>query len=321
MNGEAFDLRHGKVLVLKADGRVEHLRMFPSLSDARDPDVIAVQVEKTRAIFSHPLSEEKLRAQLDLAHQQLATLRKLYAPQHPIIREYQDLIDTLGAKISQKASENSRGDTTERRSRFDGNAATRPPELAFIAWQPREPRSKDQPVYHADGSPAHSPEEKALLDQVRAVTHHDGKAKSDAHFVHFWFSHPFFEPDSLVDLKLTNESGHSTLNEVATSRFQVHDDIGWVMATRGPCQIGVKPKTIDLKLRYVIGPLKEVHECEVRAGNTTMMGLHGGSELGAYGQTHDGRAFVSISVNRAAMAQQRFGVEAALKDGRKLIYL
>ena len=99
VNGEAFDLRHGKVLVLQADGRVEHLRMFPSLSDARDPDVIAIQVEEARATYSGPITEEKLRSQLDSAQRQLTDLGKMYAPQHPIIREYQEMVEMLNLKL------------------------------------------------------------------------------------------------------------------------------------------------------------------------------------------------------------------------------
>jgi len=318
VNGEAFDLRRGKVLVLLADGRVEQMRMFPSLADARAPEVIGIQIEQTRAIYDGSLTEEKARLQLDLAHQQLAALRKAYAPAHPIIIEYQELIDSLGAKISQSASERTRNDATERLSSFEVNGAGLPPEMPFIAWQPQDLRSTTEPTYRLDGTPAQAPVEKTLLEQVRPVTCDNSKVNPEATFLHFWFSHPLFESDSLVDLSLTTEAGNPTPGTMSASSSQRHNGIGWIMATRSPGLVGGLPKTIDVRLRYVIGPLKEVRECEVSAGNTTMMSLHGGSQLGGYGQTHEGRAFLSISVDRAGMTQQHFSVEAVLQDGRKI---
>ncbi len=188
-----------------------------------------------------------------------------------------------------------------------------PPDLPFIAWQPQGPASETVPAYRGDGTLADTPPEQTLLDQVRPARCEDRAAHPEARFVHFWFSHPLFEPDSLVDLRVSSET-----DTMSASRFELHQGTGWIVATRSPGHVGMLPKTIDLTLRYVIGPLQEVRECEVRAGNTTMMSLHGGSQLGGFGETPEGRAFLSISVNRAGMTRQQFSVEAVLKDGRKL---
>ncbi|MGB3118843.1 MAG: DMT family transporter [Verrucomicrobiales bacterium] len=187
------------------------------------------------------------------------------------------------------------------------------PDLPFIAWQPPGPASESSPTYRGDGTLANTPPEQTLLDQVRPARCDDSAAHPEARFAHFWFSHPLFEPDSLVDLRVSGESG-----TMSASCFTLQQGIGWIVATRSPGQVGMLPKTIDLSLRYVVGPLQEVRECEVRAGNTTMMSLHGGSQLGGYGETPEGRAFLSISVNRAGMTRQQFSVEAVLKDGRKI---
>ncbi len=313
VNGEAFDLRRGKVLVLLADGRVEQIRLFPSLADAIDPEFVGIQIEKTRGIYDGPLTKEKARVQLDLAHQQLAALRKTYAPQHPIIIEYQTLIESLGAKISESAVERTRSEATS------PELLKQPPEMPFIAWQSKDRQSKNEPAYRVDGTLADAPQEKSLLEHLRPVTRDNSKNNREARFVHLWFSHPLFDPDSFVDLTLTRDNGTQTPDTMSSYRSDFHNEMGWFMATLSPGQVGLPSETIGLRLRYVIGPLKNVHECEVRAGTTTMMGLHGGSELGGYGQTHEGRALLSISVNRAGMTQQHFSVEAVLKDGSKLI--
>lgn len=206
-----------------------------------------------------------------------------------------------------------------RRQASNPELLKKPPDMPFIAWQPHDLGSKNEPAYRVDGTLADAPQEKTLLEQVRPVTCDDSKVNPEATFVHFWFSHPLFEPDSLVDLSLTSETGNPTPGTVSASSFQLHNKIGWIMATGSPGQVGALPKTIDVRLRYVIGPLNDVRECDVRVGNTTMMSLHGGSQLGGYGQTHEGRAFLSISVNRSGMTQKHFSVEAVLKDGRKLI--
>mgnify|MGYP003332997892 FL=1 len=103
INGREFDLRRGRVLVLRDDGEVEQLKMFPPLKIANDPDALAPLIAKVREMETEPVTPDKLRLQLRAAQEQLDELLKLWAPSDPLVTEARQSVETLREKIAATA--------------------------------------------------------------------------------------------------------------------------------------------------------------------------------------------------------------------------
>ena len=100
VNGQEFDLRQGRVLLLRGDGPVEQLKMFPPLTVAMSPNQLAPFVSSTLDASTEPVTLEKLRVQLENANAQLNDMVKTYAPTHPLVGEARQTIETLSRRIA-----------------------------------------------------------------------------------------------------------------------------------------------------------------------------------------------------------------------------
>ncbi|MEI8292168.1 MAG: hypothetical protein WCH99_22080, partial [Verrucomicrobiota bacterium] len=100
INGRTFDLRAGRVLVLKDDGGIEQVKMFPQLSVAREPDALAPLIAKARDMDTEPVTPDKLRAQWRAAEDHLDDLSERYNARHPLVMEAQHTIEELRKKIA-----------------------------------------------------------------------------------------------------------------------------------------------------------------------------------------------------------------------------
>ena len=58
VNGQEYDLRQGRVLVLLDDGTLDHRKLFPPLATARDPEAVGKLVADTQAMNQQPALEE-----------------------------------------------------------------------------------------------------------------------------------------------------------------------------------------------------------------------------------------------------------------------
>jgi hypothetical protein len=100
INGQNFDLREGQVFVLLADGLCEQTKLFPSLAEAMEPQAIGKLVETATEMTTDPITQDKLRWQLEVARKQLETLLRTYAPEHPVVQECHRNMDDLTRKIA-----------------------------------------------------------------------------------------------------------------------------------------------------------------------------------------------------------------------------
>lgn len=101
VNGQEFDLRQGRVLVLHDDGTVRQIRLFPPLSTASDPATLAKLITSTQTLYQEPADLPQLQGQLEIAQSQLRDLLKTHAPTHKLVMEVQHSVRVLEQKIKQ----------------------------------------------------------------------------------------------------------------------------------------------------------------------------------------------------------------------------
>ncbi|MFA7237838.1 MAG: protein kinase, partial [Phycisphaeraceae bacterium] len=99
VNGQEFDLRQGRVLVLHDEGTIEQIKMFPSLTETNKASVLAKLITTTQALYQGPPDVQKLRGQLDIARAQLSNLLKTHAPTHTLVHEVQQTIVILEQQL------------------------------------------------------------------------------------------------------------------------------------------------------------------------------------------------------------------------------
>jgi predicted Ser/Thr protein kinase len=205
-------------------------------------------------------------------------------------------------------------------------ALAEPPQLRFLAWQDEWKTNGSLALRLSDGSPATN---QADLDLMRTLspTGMDLSAtepsKRNAKFLHFWFSHPLFDRQSLVDVTLLDAdatlfpagAGGSAASS-ARAASEGPQKLGWVMATLCPGQQDPEPRVVTVRLRYAIGPLQNAQEAA--RDFTGGMSLTRNAQLNGIGQNARGEAFVAIAVDTKADAAEQFGALAVMPDGREL---
>jgi hypothetical protein len=197
------------------------------------------------------------------------------------------------------------------------------PELRFVAWQ--SDWQGQELAGHPDGTAVAEPAELALL-RVSRPTSCDASASTSGgtnpRFLHLWLSHPLFDRQSLVSIRLIGEDG--TPIELGAGGMMAHNshvadehsgDLGWITATLSPGD-GAPPARVGLQLEYALGPLQDARAVapDFRGG----MGLEGNSQLSAIGSDSAGKSFVALSVNTHDLGARQFGVVALTKDGREI---
>jgi hypothetical protein len=195
----------------------------------------------------------------------------------------------------------------------------KPPELGYLAWQMTDLDA--EPMLHRfpDGKVVSGTEANELLQRVGRVKCDDSNADVRFHYLHLWLNHPIFESGSLLDLTLSPSDGGETASAMAGSKTAFFKDKTWMSATRAVGLIGTPAQRVNIRLRYVIGPLTDMRDCDVVPGDTPFMSLYGGSQIGGFSQTEGGRALVTIGVNMAGMGNKHFSIDAILKDSREII--
>ncbi|HET7624424.1 MAG TPA: serine/threonine-protein kinase [Verrucomicrobiae bacterium] len=203
-----------------------------------------------------------------------------------------------------------------------------PPKLQFLAWQDEWKTNKPFAAWHPDGSPVTNTTE---LDWLRHINSGGMDVSSwhlspEPRFLHLWFSHPFFDANSLNDVALLDDDGQAIIpsagGSMSGSEQNANEDtgnLGWYVKTFSPGAGTNIPQQVTVQLRYTIGPLEKTQTISVIPQNRTIVGLEGNSVLGGIGQNVDGQAFVSIAVNKDKMKSRQFGVIAITKGGRRLI--
>jgi len=206
--------------------------------------------------------------------------------------------------------------------KYPAAALAEAPQLRFLAWQDLFKKDKSN-VRHPDGTPVTDAVEKELMNHTLDHTEYGyGKTKGGGTplALHLLFSHPLFDGASEVDdLKFTTESGEKLPKEPPDGwgAGRGGDDYGLFAATATPGVESSFPPIINVRLRYLIGPLEDIKTVEVKPNYHVGLDLAGGSSFGGYGQTLEGRASVTIAVNFAGLGDRRFGAVAIAKDGRE----
>lgn len=201
------------------------------------------------------------------------------------------------------------------------------PKLRFLAWQDTWKTNQPFAARHPDGSIVTNKQDLEWLQAVPPVRWDISalKLKPEPRVLHLWFSHPLFGKASSSEVTLLDDQGGEIPRGANGSAVSQTSDptpksggFGWFTTSFSPGTATTMPTHVNLRLRYVIGPLEHTQELPVTPNNRTSMALEGNSVLNGVGQNVDSRAFVSIAANADKLESRRFGVVAVTKDGREL---
>jgi hypothetical protein len=197
-----------------------------------------------------------------------------------------------------------------------------PPQLRRLAWQDQFEACSGEswlPSGELDRSNDWMPPITSVdIDQTES-------AREKPRFVSLWISHPLFDAQSLVEIKLLDAGGKEPLKTPTGSfGFQPipaspdNADTGWITATLCAGKKGAVPPKATVLLRYGVGPWRFLNEIASDFKGTMMLG--NGVMLGTPGQDADGHAFIQVThdSNPESVAEQ-FGFAAITKDGRLLV--
>ena len=146
------------------------------------------------------------------------------------------------------------------------DSSDQPPQLRFLAWQAEEEgESRETPAaWKPDGKPVTNQADLNILQQIdpgRA-----GIAPGETwRFVQLWFSHPDIDREFSASVTILDAAGKAIVGpdrQGSTSRLRGEpgnpDDSGWVVVMCSPGKAGDIPKTVDVVLRYSVGPWEEI---------------------------------------------------------------
>jgi len=194
----------------------------------------------------------------------------------------------------------------------DESMLSQPPALRFVGLQ-----HSSQELWHPDGSLVTDPEELALIREIgRTSVFLVGRGEV-IKGLKFFFSHPSMESWHTAEIEVIDDAGNlierpvSGLTGGTETKETIHSGrLFWFIIS-----IAVDiSKPVNIRLNYTVGPLERVREYVVRKNDYGFS--DGGTILSAVGQTVDGKAFLSLDVDKRTEGIHRFGAEAVTKHGR-----
>lgn len=216
----------------------------------------------------------------------------------------------------------------------------RPPQLRFLAWQ-AEGEDEDQ-SYEIPAAWTPNGErvnDEAVLKALRRTEpgHMGGAPGETWRYLHFWFSHPDFDRSAIANVTILNAAGKeisssgNSWSSTPRGERENPDDSGWAVVTRGAGKTGDDlPKTVDIVLRYSLGPWEEigtlngVFEGPVKLDGVTVEEAEETTlDQAAAGRTGDGKVGDVRTTLRTVreydvVLQMQFEVLAVMFDGREL---
>ena len=231
-----------------------------------------------------------------------------------------------GVKLRYKLVQN--GNATGSNPAVSPALLTELPKLRYLEWDEDWKINYLGGVHYPDGSFVTNKQELAWLEYVSPgmmsdVSGQPNLAKQHPHFLHLWFSHPLFDDSFFAEVTLADENGKNPTDPYSSRVAEIkaadpqNGNIDWLVESL-MCGAGTNiPAKVTVRLRYTVGPLEQVQE--IPSDYSGYFAILGGSQLDSIGQDARGNTLVTIGVNPETMKTRQYCMEAATKDGRKLM--
>lgn len=200
-----------------------------------------------------------------------------------------------------------------------------PPRLRFVAWQDQWEQKEGGAVVRPDGTWVAGSVESSLLRQVYPPGFDPGPLRfaSRPLFLHLWFSHRYFDRQSLNRVRFLSANGEPILTPpglgFAAGRSQPqaqNENLGWLTFTGSPGFEDAAPSVLRVILEFTMGPMERLQDIPVTFRGA--MSLEGEGHLNGIGQNTDGNAFLSIAVDDLKLGRRQFCAVAVTREGQEL---
>jgi len=237
--------------------------------------------------------------------------------------EAEEMAATLNKAVEGRAKEGSDSDnSTESDStvKSDDDLSAEP-QLRFLAWQDQMINQNDLAAWYSDGELVESEDDFRLMRR-HGPTRLKSTSKPQRQYLYLWFSHASIDNLTAHTTALRDATGH--LIEKPMSGAGVHPskpghgDTGWIIVSHALEVKESVPTTVDIELRYSLGPWTSNQEQIVSPSYRGSMDLDTYVYLGSTGQTDEGKAFVSLVRDKTATADTQYNFIAITKDGNEL---